>query len=219
MDETLIDKILKSEESETIERKKGWDSREVRKALIAFANDQSDRGCGYLVVGQDDNKQLVGLAWGEDEICKRISDVSRDMCFPAVPVSIDVVERQGKRIAVVTVRRSVARPHFDGPAWVRVGSTTRRATDAEVMLLRAATGNRKAALLMRWIKKVVVVTAPNWAAPLKAMVEDVTEDWVQLRFGNKNVGIPLSDMSVGFDYTENAPKIWLSVPTGSRFPD
>ncbi len=57
-----IEKLLAAEESETLERKEGFDPKDVGKALTAFANDLYGHGVGWLILGQAADKSIVGLA-------------------------------------------------------------------------------------------------------------------------------------------------------------
>ena len=209
-----IDELLEAEESEALERKKSIDNRRVKQAIIAFANDQADRERGWLILGQAPDKEIIGLKGGADEIQRKISDIARTQCFPAIPISIEVVERQGKQLAIVEVRRSHARPHFEGRSWVRMGSTTRQATDAEVTLMRAAESDRKVALVSKWFNegrteiKFWVLPAPG--SPLArspetfiTKIEEVTSDWIVIDKGGRKMGIPFIEFNVGYDPHED----------------
>ena len=205
-----IDNLLQSDESEIIERKSGFDNRKIRQALIAFANDQADRGRGWLILGQDKNKSIVGLKGDRDKIQRDIADIASTQCHPAIPVSIEVIDREGKMVSIVEIRRSVARPHFEGDAWVRIGSTTRREKDAEIMLMRAAQTDRKVALVTKWFnagkRNVKFWTLPAPGSPSNrspeahtAELEDVTEDWIVLNEGGKKRSFPFIEFNVGYD--------------------
>ena len=203
-------KLLASDEVETIERKAGFDHKEIRKALIAFANDQAERGQGWLILGQAPNKNLVGLKMGADEVQRRIADIAKDECNPTIPISIEMIEPDGKRLAIIEVRSSLTRPHFDGKAWVRVGSTTRPATEGEIMQLRAAQSNKKVSQLRRWLKEgrtFVTLRDAKYINRERVTLQDVTEHWVQLGFGTSSRGFPLDDLSLSYDYDNDRPEI------------
>lgn len=205
-----VQKLLASEEVETIERKKGLDPNEVCQALIAFANDLAERGCGWLILGQGPDKSIVGLKMGKDRAQQRVADIARNRCKPAIPVSIEPYEVEGKTILIVEARTSVARPHFDGDAWVRIGSTTRRATDSEIVLMRAAQSERKVALAHRWLrdgKKEVVLVTVESRDRCRAALKDVTEDWVVLDLGGKPRAIPWGELTLSYDYENDRPEI------------
>jgi predicted HTH transcriptional regulator len=146
-----IDGLINLEESETLERKQSLADREaICKSIVAFANDMHGHERGFLILGQAPDKSFIGLQQSEDEIQKLVTDLARMNCSPAIPVSVQVFQKDNKRLALVEVLASPARPHFVGKAWVRMGSTSRMATDAEIILLRAVEENRKIGMLKRW---------------------------------------------------------------------
>jgi hypothetical protein len=220
-----IEKLLGTEESEALERKQGFDDGEICKAILAFANDLYERGAGWLILGQAPDKTIVGLRIGGDEAERRISDIARNRCTPAVPVSIETYQRDGKTTVVVEVRKSPARPHFDGKAWVRMGSTTRLATDAEIMLMRVTEENLKIALLKRWLEEGKT-TVVFWQLPARgldfsrspgaaqAKLLDVNENWVVLDMAGTKRAFPFSEFELAYDYNQNLPQIRYHGGTG-----
>jgi len=213
-----IDELLTAEESETLERKQSLDTEGLCKSMIAFANDMYGRGCGWVIVGQAPDKSIAGLRVGDDEAQRIISDIARNRCTPAIPVSVECLQKEGKRLAIIEVRASPARPHFSGKAWVRMGSTTRQATDAEIILLRAVQENRKIALLKRWLdegKTTVVLwqmAAPGYdfaRSPGAQQVKllDVNENWIVLHVGTMKRAFPYDEFNVGWDPEQNLPQI------------
>ena len=212
------DKLLASDESETIERKKGFNAEEIAGALCAFANDYAERGVGYVIVGQRDDKHIEGLQDNADRVSQLISSIARDKCKPAIPVSIEIHERAGKKLAIVEVRKSPARPHFVGKALVRVGSTTRQATDAEIILLRASGTNPKVAQLRRWLvegkKTVTVAQLPaigqemhlsSYRSP--AVLEEVTDLWLTISSGGQRRTLQIDEIYLAYDYEIDRPEI------------
>jgi Putative DNA-binding domain len=213
-----IEALLTSEESETLERKQGLDKDAICKSLIAFANDMYGHGGGCVVVGQAPDKSLVGLQPGGDEIQRIISDLARNNCSPAVPVSVECYEKDGKRLAIVEIPASPARPHFTGKAWVRMGSTTRQATDSEIILLRAVEENRKIAILKWWLDEgktnvVLWQMAPpsqGYAHSLgveQVKLLEVNENWIVLHVGGSKRAFPFDEFNVGWDPEANLPQI------------
>src|SRR5258707_11473286 len=102
------------------------------------------------VLGVLCQRSVVGLEVSDDEIQRLISDIARNRCFPAVPIAVEVQTEGLERVAFVEVRPSLARPHFAARCIVRIGSTNRTATDAEIIALRFSVSNPKLARLTRW---------------------------------------------------------------------
>ncbi len=112
-----------------------------------------------------------------------------------------------KNLALVEARASPARPHFTGIAWVRMGSATRRAHDAEIILLRGIAENRKVALLKRWLdegKRQVFLRqlpAPDERldrSPFMERVEvvEVNENWIVVKYGGRSYAYPLNEANL-----------------------
>ena len=135
--EQQVDEVLRAEESEGIERKSSHrDSDSLRDSFVALANDLAGRARSWIIIGQDPKMNLVGLSVSDDELQRVVSDIARNKCFPALAFSIEFHTRDNKRVAFGEIRASVARPHFAGRCLVRIGSTNRQATDAEIISLR-----------------------------------------------------------------------------------
>ena len=171
-----------------------------------------------MILGQAPDKRIIGLSMGANEAERNIADIARNDCTPAIPVSIETYERDGKRLAIVEVRRGFGRPHFDGKSWVRVGSSTRRATEAEIMLMRAAHDDRKVALVTRWFNEgrrdVIVRQLPGPGEAMnrspvryQAKMVKVTPNWVVLDAGGKLQTFPFVEFNVGYDDAKAKPEI------------
>ncbi len=91
-----------------------------------------------MFIGLDDRTgNVVGVANADAEQ-KRVGKCM-DECYPAIAYSCRVLETGGKYVVAVIVPASTNRPHFTGGAFVRVGSESKRASEAqfnEVILSR-----------------------------------------------------------------------------------
>jgi predicted HTH transcriptional regulator len=135
-----------------------------------------------------------------DDASRKIGDIARTQCYPAIHVIINITEHEGKRIAVVEVPASVARPHFRGECFARECSTNRRATDAEILALRMSGADPKLSqLLMRKAAgKTEVVTCDMLPRSLmskgEGRVTDITENYVSVKRRGRTRTIPLSEI-------------------------
>lgn len=209
--------LLNAEESETLEKKASLaDEGAIRRSMIAFANDLAGRGGGKIVIGQEPTGRVVGLKVGGDEAQRTISNLARTRCFPAIPISIDMCDYKGALVAIVTVKTSVARPHFRGECFVRQGSTNRSATDAEIMVLRYATVNPKIRQLMNWIQEGnTTITCEQLPVGLwgRAEVEIValTDTYIALKYSSSETKtVSLDSLELGYDYQKGRPLIRFS---------
>jgi ATP-dependent DNA helicase RecG len=130
-------------ESDRIEWKESpEDSEGILKGACALANDLGDsKQPGFLVLGLDKRGRLLGVgALGQlDEMQQKLSSrLSSTKIAPTPTLDIGVHEIQGKHLIIVTVHPYPVPPvvTLDGSAWVRVGTTTRRATEADLARLR-----------------------------------------------------------------------------------
>jgi hypothetical protein len=215
--------LLQADESDRLERKQSLSDQDaIRDTFIQFANDLAGRGGGHLIVGQAPDKRIVGLRVDNDEAERKLADIARNQCRPAIPVIIECHSVEAARIAIVDVRASVARPHFTGNCYVRVGSTKRAATDAEIMALRNSGIDPKIAELQGWLAdgKTVITTLQRPRDPLrsssyKGVVKllEIRATYVVLQTDGKEppVTLSLSELETGWDYRNQRPLITYSI--------
>lgn len=102
----------------------------IRRAICAFANDLEGQGeSGFVFVGLNDDGTCKGTTT-PDQDQKKISDwaLGGDI-LPRPDVEIAEKTIDGCNVIVVEVRPSTEPPvRYQGVAWVRVGTTNRRAT-------------------------------------------------------------------------------------------
>ncbi len=126
--------LFQSSENEQLERKRNADDPEkLRRAICAFANDLSNsRKLGYLIVGQNDDCTCENLPI-DDALLKSIANWRDDGKFLPFPqMSVATHEIAGCRVAIVAVQPSDNPPiMYDRRIWVRVGPSTRRASQEE----------------------------------------------------------------------------------------
>jgi len=213
-----FEEFLSKEESETFERKQTLDKEGICKSMVAFANDLHGKGRGIILVGQAPNKSIVGLRENDDEVQRIVVDWARNNCSPSVPVSVECFDKNSKRLAFVSVPPSIARPHFVGKAMVRMGSTNRAATDAEIILLRRVDADRKVALLKGWFDEGKT-TVLFWHMPARGehiastagvqetKLLEVNADWIVLELWGGSRSIPYVEFNVGWEPTRGLPQI------------
>ena len=209
-----VDRLLKAEESDVLERKASLADKDgIRDTIIAFANDIANRGGGKIILGQGPDKSLVGLAVGADESQRIVSDVARHRIYPAVYVAIDACERDAKTFLIVTVPPSTGRPHFRGPCYIRQGSTNRIATDAETMALRATLADEKFRQLFNWLQqgqtRVTCDRLPSgiWGR-IAAVLLDVNPLYATFDEGGPTFrSVALSELQLGYDHQAKRPLV------------
>ena len=119
-DEELMRRLFDSEDGWT-ERKQANQTDEIRKTLVAFANSLPDGEQAVLYIGMNDSGKVIGLE-NPDETQKRITKSAREWCYPPISINSRVLLVEGKQVLAVIIDFSHNRPHFAGPAFIRVGS-------------------------------------------------------------------------------------------------
>ncbi|HWN67299.1 MAG TPA: ATP-binding protein, partial [Haliangium sp.] len=111
--------------------------------VCALANDLGDsRSPGFLLIGVAKHGNVVGVDLAgskRDEEQQILANRLQSTKLSPIPASsIKIVEYDGKHVFVVQVDPYPVPPIVvvDGVAWVRHGSTTRRATQADLQRLR-----------------------------------------------------------------------------------
>lgn len=132
---------LGREERDDIEWKRDGSDRDLlRKAVCALANDLPERGGGHLLVGVRNDGTPAGLTV-DDGLLLQITNI-RDEAR-VLPRPVMVVEKAtfaGGECIHVAVEAARMRPvRFEGVVWIRVGTSTRRATREEELVLAERT--------------------------------------------------------------------------------
>lgn len=136
-------------ETARIEWKQNSDASDVLQAVCALANDLEDsRQTGIVVLGIDKRGHLLGITdrgqqlpltgQAMDERQQALS--SRILSVKLMPhpsIHIGTHEHQGKTLLTISVEPYQVPPvvKVDGVAYVRVGTTTRKATEADLFKL------------------------------------------------------------------------------------
>lgn len=141
---------LKDHEDGFTERKvegAGNNKDELRKTLVAFANSVPEGKTAILFIGFDNDGTPTGIS-SSDSLQKKIREVAEQDCFPSIEYQTRVFECEGKTLLAVCVEASKDRPHFAGPAYVRKGSESVKASK-QVYDELIASRNTKAGKILR----------------------------------------------------------------------
>lgn len=133
-----IKEILRQGENSAIEFKQSAVSGEaLARELTAFANSQG----GVILIGIDDDGTVSGI-----DIQKRnetwVSNIARDGVIPPLSPEVEIIEWEGKYILVIQAPKGKYKPYQtrDGRYYIRVGSTNRSPSQAELMRLYQQSG-------------------------------------------------------------------------------
>jgi ATP-dependent DNA helicase RecG len=128
-------------ESERVEWKQSSsDVGDILHAASALANDLADsRRPGYLVLGMANNGRIVGLPGDLDQEQQKLANrLSSTKLLPTPTYSMEPVERDGRTLLIVRIDPYPVPPMVmvDGTAWIRRGTVTERAREADLLRLR-----------------------------------------------------------------------------------
>jgi len=137
--------LLKQPEGKTLEFKRDLSSPDgVMKTLVSFANTAG----GVLLIGVEDGTRHVRGVGDPLALEERLANLISDRVRPSLLPDLEVLRWRGTHVLAVQVHPSPVRPHHVkdlGPeegAFVRVGSTNRRADTAMIAELRRYARNQ-----------------------------------------------------------------------------
>lgn len=131
--------IASGEDSFTEFKEPATTPADVAKEMCAFANTAG----GRVVIGVDDDLRLVGDTQWNEERAMNVARTSIDP--PIIPTYQRLVWEEDKEVAVIGVDQGTAKPYArrSGEArtyYVRVGTTSRQASQEELIRLTQASG-------------------------------------------------------------------------------
>jgi len=116
-------------EDHFVERKVSSDTKDWAKTVVAFANSAPFERHGVLYIGvRDDGSIELGL--NADSLQKNLNEKLKSI-YPPVEYTTRVLSEGTQEFLCVVVPRSQRGPHFSGPAYVRVGSQTQKASEQQ----------------------------------------------------------------------------------------
>ncbi len=117
-------------ESKTLELKRELPKGEqLAKTLVAFANTSG----GKLVIGVDDQRQIIGIHGDEFELMDQVASMLHAQCLPTLLPSIYLETANNKTLLIVQVHRGSQLPYYlkskgrDNGTYVRIGASNRPA--------------------------------------------------------------------------------------------
>lgn len=120
-----LETMIANGESQYTEFKYGLDkgSDEFLESVVSFANTNN----GSILLGVSDDGKVVGIFDDFTRMDKRIRGMIGSRCEPDIPISVELVDLDGKSIIIVHVEEGQDKPYMlvDKPAYKRVGADDR----------------------------------------------------------------------------------------------
>jgi len=217
---------LADHEDQLVERKSDSVKRdELRQTLSAFANTLQPADVGVLFVGIADRGGAITGVANSDSIQQRVREAA-DGCFPPIRnYESHALTVDEKTVVAVVVHASAERPHFTGPAYVRVGSESVNASAAQYEKL-IASRNGKAEAILRMMDQTITVEAigrrlenpipaPGARYRSEARLEDCDAHYVRLTVSaggmpGWTIAEPLQRVTISRDVLSDRPMLILS---------
>jgi Schlafen, AlbA_2 len=154
-EEELLKRLSNPEDNFTERKPEGVNRSEIRKTVVAFANSVPEKQTGVLFIGAYNDGTIQGVS-NSDSLQKTIRDICENDCYPSITFSSRVLKKEGKLVIAVVVPPSNNRPHFSGPAYVRLGSESIVASEKLFNELVTSRLNKPREIL-KWKGKSVTV--------------------------------------------------------------
>ena len=123
----LLARLNNKEDNFTERKLESARNYEFRKTIVAFANSMPENQTGILFIGVRNDGTVAGVN-GADSLQKTIRNICETDCYPPIKHTCAVLVVEGKDVVAAEISHSNQRPHFAGPAFVRVGSESKIAT-------------------------------------------------------------------------------------------
>ncbi len=108
----------------------------LAREIVAFANSSG----GIIIIGVTDNGIPRGIEV-DKSLEEWVMNIARTSVIPALTLQYEQIEYEGKSLGVITVPKGHDKPYQTGDKYlIRVGSTNRTATQAELMRLFQMSG-------------------------------------------------------------------------------
>ena len=148
-------RIADHEDNFTERKPQGASNEELRRTLVAFANSVPEGRTAHLLIGVADDGTVLGCD-NPDGLQKKLRKIGQQDCYPAIVFTSEVVAANPGPVVLVSVPHSTNRPHFSGPAYVRIGSESVAASE-QVFNELVYSRNSKAASLLKLKDQIVLV--------------------------------------------------------------
>ena len=131
MDKKKLLNLIKRNEGEKLDFKERIDyltegtKKELVKDICAIANSRGGRG--YIIIGvRDKTKEIIGVGNISYISEERIQQIVTSRCEPPIPITLDEVMIDDKKILVITIYNGHQKPYQvrdNGAFYIRRGST------------------------------------------------------------------------------------------------
>ena len=223
----ILNKI-RDHEDNFIERKlENVTNAELRQTVSAFANTVPEGRHAVLFIGlHDKTGEILGVG-NTDQLQKRVRDVCQSDCYPAIEYTSEVLTIDDKKIVAVVIPPSNSKPHFTGPAYVRVGSESPKASPQQYEDLILSRCD-KAREIVKYKNQLCTVLGIGYKLgsnkPLGGAYRESRECRIETCTGHvvtlydissrRRFSEPLGHITVTYDHNKFRPMLLVTFPKG-----
>lgn len=138
LNDTSLSTLISQGENNAVEYKSAQVNPDsLARELVAFANTQG----GVVLLGVEDSGEITGLPSGRNHE-EWVMNIARENVIPALDVSVTRLVHEGKTVLLIQIPKGPDKPYQTRKYQflIRVGSTNRIATQAELMRLFQQSG-------------------------------------------------------------------------------
>jgi len=215
-------------EDALLERKLESDLKDLLKTIVAFANSVRPGHIATIIIGERDDGSVQGVS-NPDQIQMSVRKECEKVYPPVIWRSL-VYTIDRKQCVKVEVEFSGDTPHFGGPAWIRKGSESIKASDElfqQLINIRSAVPRE----IAKWLNKIVsiqgdVSTVPSdtqmvndfviplyrhrWPDNVQAELVFVNSFWITLKTDDRKLhSEPLEKLTLSYDDENNRLKLLI----------
>jgi hypothetical protein len=207
---------MRNFEDHLVERKTVKDEKDWKKTAVAFANSVPIGLPAVLYIGVRDKGEIETPQQNLDDVEKKFNR-QMEKVYPRIAYVPKIVTDNGRQALAVIILGSELRPHFAGLSYVRRGSESIEASEAQFEELIAQRSS-KTALLMEYKGKNVTVFIKTGDSeipwPTSTVLVACNQFYVTLnKFDHEPPhSFPLSRVEINFDNLRNTLQLEISDP-------
>jgi len=218
---------LRNREDNFVERKsEGVKPQDIRKTASAFANTVEGREA-VLFLGVDDKTGAAIRVSNAEKLQSKVREACQQDCYPPIRYTSEVLTIDGKEVLAVVIPPSESKPHFTGPAFVRVGAESLKASPQKFEELILSRTDKCREILSYKDKGLISVWAigfrlndgraeanPRYRERAECVVRNCTAHLVTLEqpATGRTYSLPLARVEIGHDPEKNRPLLMIHYP-------
>jgi hypothetical protein len=210
---------LRNYEDQFVERKTVGDLKDCLKTVVALANSAPIGMQCVIYVGVKDDGQFENRQYDFDSVQKTLNRMLQNI-YPRAAYFLKLITDGNSTALAVVVPGSEHRPHFSGPSFIRVGSETLEASQAQFDILIAMRGSKVYRLAQHLGKQVSVInnsllgngTFMRGSWNKVPTIVDCNEFWLTLQCpGEKSCSFPLRDVELNYDNQHDRLQLEITI--------